>query len=55
MVYHDLAQHLDDLLSRDIKVEFYRELFMVKIIHQIEGPEASTAEQCIVHKSMDQL
>ncbi|MNT76821.1 hypothetical protein D3C72_2158710 [compost metagenome] len=49
-IYHDPVQHTDDSLSRDIQVDFYRQRFTVKIIHHIEGPEASAADQRIVHK-----
>lgn len=49
-VCHDPVQHPDDSLSRDIPVDFYRQCFTVKIIHHIEGPEASAADQRVVHK-----
>ena len=49
-VYDDPVQHPEDPLSRDIQVDFYRQRFTVKIVHHIEGPEASAADQRIVHK-----
>ncbi len=49
-VCHDPVQHPDHPLSRDIQVNFDRQCFAVKIIHHVEGPEASAAYQRIVHK-----
>lgn len=49
-VCHDPVQHSHDPLRRDIQVNFDRQCFAVKIIHHVEGPEASAAHQRIVHK-----
>lgn len=49
-VRHYPVQHPDDPLGRDIQIDFYRQCFAVKIVHHIEGTEASTTDQCIVHK-----
>lgn len=48
-VCHDPVQHSHDPLRRDIQVNFDRQCFAVKIIHHVEGPEASAAHQRIVH------
>ncbi len=49
-ICHDPVQHPDESLSRDIQGDFYRQCFTVKIIHHIKGPEASAADQRVVHK-----
>lgn len=49
-VCHDPVQHSHDPLRRDIQINFDRQCFAVKIIHHVEGPEASAAYQRIVHK-----
>lgn len=49
-VCHYPVQHSDQPLHRDIQVYFYRQCFAVKVIHYIEGPEASAADQRIMHK-----
>ena len=49
-VCHDPVQHSHDLLRRDIQVNFDRQCFAVKIVHHVDGPEASAAHQRIVHK-----
>lgn len=49
-VRHYPVQYSDHPLRRDIQVNFDRQCFAVKIIHYVEGPEASAAHQRIVHK-----
>ncbi len=48
-VCHYPVQPPDDSLSRDVYVDFYRQCSTVKIIHHINGPEASAADQRVVH------
>lgn len=49
-VCHDPFQHPDHPLCRNIQIDFNCQRFAVKVIHHIEGPEASAADQRIVHK-----
>lgn len=49
-VCHYPVQHSHNALRRNIQVNFYRQRFTIKIIHRIEGPEASATAQCIMHK-----
>ncbi len=47
---HYSVQYPDDPLGRDVQADFYRQCFAVKIVHHIEGTEASATDQCIMHK-----
>lgn len=44
------AQYPDNTLGRDIQINFYRQGFSIKIIHNIERPETPAADQRIMHK-----
>lgn len=44
------VQYPDYTLGQDIQVDFSRQRFTVKIVHHIESPEVSVADQRVVHK-----
>lgn len=49
-ICHYPVRHSHDPLRRDIQVNFCSQRFTVKIIHRIEGPQASATHQRIMHK-----